>query len=126
MGVMWSLPDIKLGRRADAPWGREVQEGQRGGRGGIEAPKRGDYTIIKPRWSAFFGTELDLILRRLRIETVILTGTTTPIVSAPPAMMPIPLDYNVVVLEDCCSSQTKEIQEDEYRGYGANGRYYYG
>ena len=38
-------------------------------------PKPGDYTLIKPRWSGFFQTELDLILRRLRIETVILIGT---------------------------------------------------
>ena len=41
-------------------------------------PQPGDYTIIKPRWSAFFGTELDLILRRLGVRTVILAGTTTP------------------------------------------------
>ena len=41
-------------------------------------PQPGDYTIIKPRWSAFFQTELDLILRRLDVRTVILTGTTTP------------------------------------------------
>ena len=41
-------------------------------------PQEGDYTIIKPRFSAFFQTELDLILRRLRVDTVILTGTTTP------------------------------------------------
>ena len=41
-------------------------------------PQPGDYTIIKPRWSAFFQTELDLILRRLDVRTVILAGTTTP------------------------------------------------
>ncbi|MFR3921291.1 MAG: cysteine hydrolase family protein [Dysosmobacter welbionis] len=51
-------------------------------------PQPGDYTIIKPRWSAFFQTELDLILRRLDVRTVILTGTTTPTASAPPAMTP--------------------------------------
>ncbi len=74
-------------------------------------PQKGDYTIIKPRWSAFFGTELDLILRRLRIETVILTGTTTPNCIRTTCYDANSLDYNVVVLEDCCSSQTKEIQE---------------
>ena len=31
-------------------------------------PQPGDYTIIKPRWSAFFQTELDLILRRLDVD----------------------------------------------------------
>lgn len=73
-------------------------------------PKPGDYSIIKPRWSAFFQTELDLILRRLGIRTVILTGTTTPNCVRTTAYDANALDYNVVVLEDCCSSQTEEIQ----------------
>ncbi len=74
-------------------------------------PKPGDYTIIKPRWSAFFQTELDLILRRLGIRTVFLTGTTTPNCIRTTAYDANSLDYNVVVIEDCCSSQTEEIQK---------------
>lgn len=73
-------------------------------------PLPGDYTIIKPRWSAFFQTELDLVLRRLGIRTVILTGTTTPNCVRTSAYDANSLDYNVVIIEDCCSSQTDEIQ----------------
>lgn len=73
-------------------------------------PQPGDYTIIKPRWSAFFHTELDLILRRLGIRTVILTGTTTPNCIRTTCYDANALEYNVVILEDCCSSQTEEIQ----------------
>lgn len=73
-------------------------------------PQKGDYTLIKPRWSAFFGTELDLLLRRLKIETVILMGTTTPNCIRTTCYDANALDYNVVILEDCCSSQTEEIQ----------------
>lgn len=73
-------------------------------------PQPGDYTLIKPRWSAFFQTELDLILRRLRIETVILIGTTTPNCVRTTCYDAISLDYNVVLLPECCSSQTAEIQ----------------
>ena len=73
-------------------------------------PQPGDYTIWKPRWSAFFQTELDLILRRLNIRTVILTGTTTPNCIRTTCYDAMALDYNVVVLTDCCSSQTEEIQ----------------
>ena len=73
-------------------------------------PQPGDYTIIKPRWSAFFQTELDLILRRLDVRTVILTGTTTPNCVRTSCYDAISLEYNVVVLTDCCSSQTEEIQ----------------
>lgn len=73
-------------------------------------PQPGDYTIIKPRWSAFFQTELDLILRRLDVRTVILAGTTTPNCVRTTCYDAIALEYNAVVLMDCCSSQTEEIQ----------------
>lgn len=74
------------------------------------SPAEGDYVIIKPRWSAFFQTELDLLLRRLDVRTVLLAGTTTPNCIRTTCYDALALDYNVVVLEDCCSSQTPEIQ----------------
>lgn len=69
-----------------------------------------DYQIIKPRWSAFFQTELDLILRRKEIDTVILTGTTTPNCIRTTCYDAIAMDYRTIVIECCCSSQTEEIQ----------------
>ena len=71
----------------------------------------GDYEIIKPRYSAFFQTPLDLLLRRLGVDTVVLTGTTTPNCIRTTCYDAISLDYQVVVVEDCCSSNTKEIQQ---------------
>lgn len=73
-------------------------------------PKAGDYNIIKPRFSAFFQTELDLILRRLGVRTVILTGTTTPNCIRTSCYDGLSLDYNILIIEDCCSSNTEEIQ----------------
>ena len=72
--------------------------------------KKGDYCLIKPRFSAFFQTELDLILRRLGIRTVILTGTTTPNCIRTTCYDGLSLDYNILIVEDCCSSNTEEIQ----------------
>lgn len=69
-----------------------------------------DYEIIKPRYSAFFQTPLDLLLRRLGVDTVLLTGTTTPNCIRTTCYDAISLDYQVVILEDCCSSNTPEIQ----------------
>ena len=66
-----------------------------------------DYHIIKPRFS---HTELDLMLRRLGIDTVILTGTTTPNCIRTSCYDAISLEYNVVVIEDCTSSATPQIQ----------------
>ena len=71
----------------------------------------GDYEIIKPHYSAFFQTPLDLLLRRLGVDTVVLTGTTTPNCIRTTCYDAISLDYQVVVVEDCCSSNTKEIQQ---------------
>lgn len=70
----------------------------------------GDYQIIKPRWSAFFQTKLDLMLRRLKVDTVVLIGTTTPNCIRTTCYDAIALDYNTVIIEACCSSQTEEIQ----------------
>ena len=74
-----------------------------------------DYHIIKPRFSAFFHTELDLMLRRLGIDTVILTGTTTPNCIRTTCYDGISLEYNVAVLSDCTSSNTEEIQQSNLR-----------
>ena len=74
-----------------------------------------DYEIIKPRYSAFFQTSLDLLLRRLDVDTLILTGTTTPNCIRTTCYDAISLDYNVIVLSDCCSSNSEEIQQSNLR-----------
>ena len=66
----------------------------------------GDYCIVKPRFSAFFSTQLDLLLRRLGVDTVILAGTTTPNCIRTTCYDALSLDYDVVVLSDCTSSVT--------------------
>ncbi|OSZ32462.1 isochorismatase [Alcaligenes faecalis] len=41
------------------------------------APQGDEVVIKKHRYSAFFGTDLDIILRTLKIDTVVITGVTT-------------------------------------------------
>src|SRR5271168_5568530 len=41
------------------------------------APAPGEHVIKKHRYSAFFGTDLDIILREWGVDTVIISGTTT-------------------------------------------------
>ena len=69
-----------------------------------------DYRIVKPRYSAFFATGLDLVLRRLGIRRLLLAGTTTPNCIRTTCYDAISLDYAVTVLSDCTSSRTPEIQ----------------
>ena len=99
----WAEGGRPLGPSSTGPCSAQAPEGLR--------PMRGDYTIIKPRFSAFFQTELDLLLRRQRVRTVLLCGTATPNCIRTTAYDAISLDYNVVLLEDCCASATREIQD---------------
>lgn len=71
---------------------------------------RDDYVVVKPRFSAFFGTELDLLLRRQGVDSLIMAGTTTPNCIRTTAYDAIALEYNVAVASDCTSSATEEIQ----------------
>lgn len=41
------------------------------------APQPGEHVIKKHRYSGFYGTDLDIILREWNIENVIISGTTT-------------------------------------------------
>lgn len=70
-----------------------------------------DRIIIKPRFSAFFHTSLDLVLRRLGVDTVVLAGTTTPNCIRTTCYDALSLDYDVVVLSDCTSSVTDAVQQ---------------
>ena len=80
-----------------------------------------DRHIIKPRFSAFFATELDLVLRRLGINRLVLTGTTTPNCIRTTCYDALSLDYAVTVLSDCTSSRTPEIQESNLKDMAGIG-----
>ena len=71
-----------------------------------------EMVIIKPRWSAFFQTGLDDILRKAGIENVILAGTTTPNCIRTTCYDSIAYDYRTIVMEKCTSSHTEEIQKN--------------
>ena len=72
-------------------------------------PHSGDYVLTKQRFSAFLGTELDLLLRRLRIRTVIMAGTQYPNCIRATAVDALGRDYRVIVATDACSAQTERV-----------------
>lgn len=73
-------------------------------------PADGDRILVKPRFSAFFGTPLDDVLKRAGIGTVALIGTTTPNCIRSTCYDALSLNYNVAIIEDCTSSRTPEVQ----------------
>jgi len=80
-------------------------------------PENGDYVIVKKRWSAFFRTELDLILRRLEVDTVAITGTQTPNCIRATAYDADMNDFDVIIISDCISSKTVDVQEANIRDF---------
>ena len=77
---------------------------------GIIAPKPGDHIICKPRFSSFFNTDLDSRLHDLGVGTLVVCGTTTPNCIRATCLDGLSLGYNVVVIEDCTSSRTTQVQ----------------
>ena len=80
-----------------------------------------DTVLFKPRYSAFFNTHLDSLLRRQGIDTVVVTGTTTPNCIRATVFDSISLDYNTVVLSDCTSSVSEEVQRVNLQGMESIG-----
>ena len=62
-----------------------------------------DVTILKRQWGAFYGTELDLQLRRRGVTTVILAGLTTSFGVETTVREGWQHNYAVVVAEDACT-----------------------
>ena len=75
------------------------------------APAPGEPVVVKPSWSAFFGTDLDALLRARGIGTLVLAGTTTPNCVRSTAYDGLALGFNVAVLRDATSSRSPEAQE---------------
>jgi len=69
-------------------------------------PRDGDYSVLKPKHSAFYATPLDLLLRHLHVSRLIVTGVASDqciVMSAAEARM---RDYEVIVPGDCVAAQT--------------------
>jgi nicotinamidase-related amidase len=77
------------------------------------APQQGDIMVKKYRSSAFWGTNLNMLLRSNGIESLIVTGCTTEGCVESTARDALFNDYYVVVPEDCVAS-------DDYRQHEAS------
>lgn len=70
-----------------------------------------DYVIKKRRYSAFFGTDLDLVLRENKVENVIVVGTKTNCCIRATVTDAYYLDYNTIVLSDCVATNSEVVNE---------------
>ncbi len=74
-------------------------------------PQVGDHAILKRQWGAFYGTDLDLQLRRRGIETIVLCGISTNIGVESTARTAYELGYQQIFIEDAMTAHSKEAHE---------------
>jgi nicotinamidase-related amidase len=74
---------------------------------GLSQP--GDIRVTKHQWGAFYGTDLDVQLRRRGIKIIVLGGIATNFGVESTAEQAWERGYEVVVAEDATSSRTAEM-----------------
>jgi nicotinamidase-related amidase len=68
-------------------------------------PEEDDYFILKPRHSAFYQTNLDILLKYLGVETLILTGVAGDFCVLFTANDAYMREFRVIVPADCIASE---------------------
>jgi nicotinamidase-related amidase len=87
----------------DETRGREIAE--------LLRPDDDDYFVLKPKHSGFFSTSLDLLLRRLGSEVLILVGWAGDICILFTASDSHMREYELIIPRDCVASEDAEENE---------------
>ena len=73
------------------------------------SPQGGEWNVPKHRYSAFTRTNLDLLLRSRRIQTLVITGVSTNACIESTARAAFELDYYICVPPEGVASWNKEL-----------------
>jgi nicotinamidase-related amidase len=73
-------------------------------------PQGGEPVVLKRRFSGFLGTELDLLLRRARIEKLVVSGVSLHASVRQSAVDAVSLDYDVVIAEDAVATAVPDTR----------------
>jgi len=74
-----------------------------------------DYLIRKRRYSAFFGTDLEILLKGLKVDTLLLVGGLTDVCVHYTFVDGHQSDYFCRVIEDCVAGSSLEAHEASLR-----------
>ncbi|MET0829473.1 MAG: isochorismatase family cysteine hydrolase [Microbacterium sp.] len=74
-------------------------------------PKAEEFVIRKRRYSAFFGTELEIVLKAYKADTVLLVGGLTDVCIHYTAVDAHQHDYRVRVITDCIAGSTQRAHD---------------
>lgn len=73
------------------------------------APQKGDFVLPKRRFSAFWKTGLETMLREREVKKVAVTGVSTPVCVLTTALDALAYDFKVVIISDCCAAHHPEV-----------------
>lgn len=73
------------------------------------APRDDEHVVVKKRISAFAGSDLELLLRGLGADTLVLGGISTSGVVLSTVRLAADLDYRLTVLADACGDPDPEV-----------------
>ena len=74
-------------------------------------PRQGEELIIKNRWNAFFGTDLDELLKSKGISNLIIVGAATDVCVLETCSYAFSLNYNCIVPVETTASFTPERKQ---------------
>ncbi len=74
-------------------------------------PQEGEVVVGKHRVNAFYGTGLDVALRANNILDLVILGYATSGVVLSTVRYAADLDFNLYVVEDCCSDSDADVHE---------------
>ena len=77
----------------------------------LEVVPQCDYVIKKRRYSGFFGTDLDLVLRENGVRNVIVVGTKTNCCIRATVMDAFCLDYDPIVVRECVATDSDAVNQ---------------
>lgn len=73
--------------------------------------QQGDLVVTKRSWGAFYGTDLDLHLRRGNIKTIVMGGIATNFGVESTARAAFDRAYELIFVEDAMSSMSADMHE---------------
>jgi nicotinamidase-related amidase len=74
-------------------------------------PEPGDFVLPKRRYSAFFATDLEILLKGLDVDALVLTGVATDVCVRATAQDAQQLGYRVYVVPECVAGTTPARHE---------------
>jgi ureidoacrylate peracid hydrolase len=95
--VGWDIPYCRQGT-----WGADFYR---------VAPRPDEVIVTKHRFDAFYGTDLEVVLRANKVRSLILTGVATNVCVESTLRSAFFRDFEVVVAEDCCAARNARAHD---------------